>query len=260
MNAEEVLDVLAEYQESLNWLANDGRQHIADARLSVFRSDEHFAVVTEFPHFFYGGEDFTNWLGYAGNCLSPEVHKATFPNRRLIEEVPDPSAERDDCYPTWKGLFLDRNEFSVNVDGQHFDFRPSNEDYARVGISFDDKEKQSSIISPGQLLRFISVALNHPFFFSGSELRALIAPSVEPTMSLFVQTNWWQHPEFLVTGDGSGFESDWIENIPCWQILARAIASGDLSEWNSQDTSGFNTDWVSLERIYHQHNTGYGFG
>lgn len=49
MTAEEVLDILAQQQDLLNFLANDGRQRFADARLTVFCSDEHFAVFTEFP-------------------------------------------------------------------------------------------------------------------------------------------------------------------------------------------------------------------
>ncbi len=256
MNADDVLNVLVESQQLLNCLGNDGRLHIADARLSVFRSDEHFAVFTEFPHFSYGGAEFLNWLGYAGSSLSGQVDVAIHYERNLIEI---PSTEKGEDDPIWKDCFVNRSSFSATVSGRQFDFHPSNEDYSRAGIVFDREEKNPPTISPGHLLRFVSVVLDHPFFYSEGELRKFIDSSVEAEMCLFLQTSQWQHPVYLVTDDDPLFESDWIENIPCWQILSRAIASGDLREWNAQDTSGFNTDWASLERIYQENNTGYGF-
>ncbi len=259
MNADEVLDCLSAFQEALGFLASDGRQHIADARLSVFRSDEHFAVFTEFANFFYGFDEFCNVLGWAGNCLVEEVQQAQFDGVNLVEEVPDAPLWREDEYVHWLG---DRANFSVQVKEQRHDFRPSPEDYERAGIRFEEEKSGPNSITPGQLLRFVSVALDHPSFLPEEELRSLILPETEPQMSLFVQTNWWQHPEYLVFGDGLHdplFADSAIFNISCWQILSRAIASGDLHEWNAQDTSKFNTDWTSLERIYRKNNDGYGF-
>ncbi|BCM91442.1 hypothetical protein IAD21_03315 [Abditibacteriota bacterium] len=268
MKADDVLDVLRRYQDSLNWLANDGRQHLAAARLSLLRSDEHFAVCTEFPHFFYGTNEFDNWLGCAGDCLIVGANDTRYQPRRAafleVEQVPDAPLWADDDCTQW---IADRAAFSVLVEGQRHDFTPSAQDYEcagivfehKPGIIFEDERRGPNTINPGQFLRFVSFSLNHPFFLSEAELRGLTQPSVEPQMSLFLQTGWWQHPTYLIAGDDPIFRASFIENILCWQILARAIASGDLSEWNSQDTSGFNTDWASLERIYHQHNIGYSF-
>ncbi len=255
MTPNEVLDVLAEQQDSLNWLANDGRQHFADARLSVFRSDEHFAVFTEFPHFLHGAFAFYNWVGCVGNCLTADAYNSQFePSLApVLEEVPDAPLWREDEYINWLG---DRAAFSVRVQGKRYDFKPSAEDYVRAGIVFEDEASGENSIDPAQLMRFVAVALDHPFFLSEDQLRSLIQPRFAPEMSLLLQTDEWQQPLLI---DRSGEEDDLIENIPCWQILSRAIASGDLSEWRAQDTSGFNTDWTSLERIYTDNDSGYGF-
>ncbi len=252
MTQDEVLELLEERQDSLNFLANDGRQHFADARLSVFRSDDNFAVFTEFSHFFYSAYEFDNWLGCVGNCLIPGAYHTQY-RAPLLEELPDAPLWREGEYIHW---LADRAEFSVQVKGQRFTFRPSIEDYARAGICFEDEKSGPNSINPGQFLRFVSVALDHPFFLSEDKLRGLIQPQFAPQMSLFLQTNHWQHPVWI---DRSGDDDDLIENIPCWQILSRAIASGDSSEWRAQDTSGFNTDWTSLERIYTDNDSGYGF-
>lgn len=252
MNADEVLDTLAQWQGALNFLANDGRQHFGDARLTVFRSDEHFAVFTEFPHFLYLADEFDNWLGYAGNCLDFKSNHPDSINEPLLEEVPDAPLWKEDEYIHWLG---DRAGFSIFVKEQRFDFKPSPEDYERAGIQFENGRSGPNSINPGQFLRFVSVALDHPFFQSKEELKAFIQPEIASRMSLLLQTNHWQHPLWI---DRMGHEDDLIENIPCWQILARAIASGNLDEWNAQDTSGFNTDWASLERIYAENNDGYG--
>ena len=162
MTQDEVLDVLAEQQGSLGFLANDGRQHFADARLSVFRSDEHFAVFVEFAHFFYGLDDFVNQIGWAGSCLVADINKAAFANENLIQEVPDAPLWKEDEYLHW---LAGRTSFSVQVKGERHGFRPSIEDYNRAGVEFEDKRSGPNSISPAQLMRFVSVALDHPFFF-----------------------------------------------------------------------------------------------
>lgn len=170
--------------------------------------------------------------------------------------MPDAPLWKEDEYVHW---LADRAGFSVFVKEQRFDFTPAPEDYERAGIVFEDDQSGPNSINPGQFLRFVSVALDHPFFLSKEELHALILPDIEPhepQMSLLLQTNHWQHPLWV---DRMGDEDGWVENIPCWQILSRAIASGHLSEWNAQDTLKFNTDWASLERIYRKNNDGYGF-
>ncbi len=38
-----------------------------------------------------------------------------------------------------------------------------------------------------------------------------------------------------------------LSQVPGFQILARAIETGDLSEWRRQDPTAFNTDWAIYE-------------
>ena len=146
--------------------------------------------------------------------------------------------------------------FSVLVQGKRHDFQPTPKDYANAGIVFEDGRSGENSINPAQLMHFVAVALDHPFFLPEDQLRLRIKPRFAPEMSLFLQTGEWQHPEPIFQ---HAEEDDWVDNIPCWQILARAIISGDLSEWNAQDSSAFNTSWQGLERIYHENNQSYGF-
>lgn len=89
--------------------------------------------------------------------------------------------------------------------------------------------------------------LNHPFFASEAELRSLLHDSSD--LDVFLQTRYWHHPVYLVDGEDEFFKEHYISNIPCFQILSRAIASGDLTEWNSQDPATFSTHWENLEAI-----------
>lgn len=205
-------------------------------------------MFVEFPHFLYHFDGFANWLGCAGSNLIPGAYQVggQLTEKLLFEEIPEAPLWEIGKYKKW---VADRDAFSVRVAGQRLDFRPSKGDYARAGIIFEDERSGPNTIDPGQLLRFVSVALGHPFFLSQRELLTLVQHQSAPQMSLFMQPDWWQHPRNVIMDEDPDFADDWIENIPCWQILARAIASGDLSEWNAQNTSGFNTDWANLERI-----------
>ena len=69
MNAEEILEQMDSCQGVFPFLANDGRMHLADARLTVFRSPNNWAVFVEIPHYSDGEREFCNWIGGAGNCL-----------------------------------------------------------------------------------------------------------------------------------------------------------------------------------------------
>ncbi|HEX8549939.1 MAG TPA: hypothetical protein VF681_00150 [Abditibacteriaceae bacterium] len=147
----------------------------------------------------------------------------------------------------WKTWLGDRAGFSILFKGERFDFKPTDADYQAAGIVFKEKRTGPDSIDPGCLFRFLCHHLNHPFFAEEAQLRSFSDNSTE--LEVFIQTRHWHHPVYMVDADDGTFEDDYICNIPCFQILARAIASGDLAEWSNQDSTTFNTHWESLEAI-----------
>lgn len=252
MKAQTILEHLDGCQSIFPFLANDGRMHLADTRLTVFRSPKKWAAFVEIPHYCEGSVEFLNWIGGAGNCLIDGycTRAEEFSMEPLFGEVEDAPlwkySEDGEYREEWLG---DRAGFSVLVKGERHDFSPRNRDYAAAGIAFDEERTGPDSIEPGCLLRFLCHHLNHPFFTSETELRSLLHDS--PELEIFIQTRHWHHPEFLMDSwrEDEEITEHHIRNIPCFQILSRAIASGDLTEWNNQDTTPFNTHWERLEAI-----------
>ncbi len=256
MEAQEILQHIDSCQGTLPFLANDGRAHLADTRLTVFRSSRDWAVFVEIPHYSDGTVDFHNWVGGAGSCLLEGGFSwgGELGESSLFEEVADAPLWKygvgNEPWKTWLG---DRASFSILFKGQRFDFTPTEADYRAAGIIFKEKRTGPDSIEPGCLLRFLCHHLDHPFFASETELRTLLHDT--PDLEVFIQTRHWHHPVYLVDGkdeEDGFFKEDYISNIRCFQILSRAIASGDLTEWNSQDTTTFNTHWEKLEAIRSQ--------
>ncbi len=247
-NAEEILAEMGDWQSNLLFLGNDGRQLFGDARLSVFRSPDDWAVFVELPHYMVGAIEFRNWIGFAGACQGSifDSQVQELEHLSALEETLDFPLHDDG---RWIG---DRAAFSLVLRGVRYDFKPSTADYAAAGIIFSNDMSGAGSLEPSQLVRFVSHHLTHPFLASETELRQLILPEACEQMTLFLQTALWRHPYFLLDlGDEEeeDLAPDFIPNIPCWQILARAIASGDLGEWNVQEPSTFNTSWPALEAI-----------
>ena len=209
----------------------------------------------------YGGEAFTNWVGAVGSATHPNIAELEneFYAESLIEEVADSPWWSEREYSRW---LPDRRQFSVSLAGNRIDFAPTEGDYAAAGIIFNDDRSGPGSLNPGQMLRFLCHHLDHPFFASEARLRTLIDPEIEPETQLFLQVAHWRHPVFLLNvnypPDYEMWPEDVVRNIPCWQVLSRVIVSGDTTEWYAQDTTGFNTDWLSLERIRYE-NDGEGY-
>lgn len=251
MNPDDILDFLDARQDGLLWLGNDGRQHLTDARLTVFRSDTAWAVFVELPDYQAQIGDSYNWGGGVGTCWeSGYLQYCAVNDRPLYEKNPArPLWEQDDgAHTSWRGAWLgDRAGFSLILNGKALDFAPTVQDYADAGIFFPNDKSGPGSLPPGYLLRFLCHHLKHPFFAPEEVLRQMMDKCRD--LPLFLQTGGWHHPVFLVDGDNDFYSDDFVCNIPCFQVLARAIASGDLAEWHAQDPATFNTDWQSLEAI-----------
>jgi hypothetical protein len=249
LDPDEILAEMGDWQGYLLFLGNDGRQLFGDARLSVFRSSEDWAVFVELPHYMVPAIEFCNWIGFAGACRE-DFSDSTFrllENSSGLDETDVPALHNDG---RWIG---DRAAFSIVLRGVRHDFKPTDDDYAAAGITFSDDAMGAGSLEPSQLLRYVSHHLNHPFLASEASLRSFLLPEVREEMTPFLQTALWQHP-LLIADFVEDDDPDFIPNIPCWQILARAIASGDLSEWHAQDPATFNTSWPALDAINRQNS------
>jgi hypothetical protein len=253
--ATEILEHIDSCQSELPFLSNDGRMHLTDARLSVFRSDTDWAVFVEVPHYCDHSMEFTNWVGGTGNCLRAGdwVWPDALNTRPLLAEAPDvPLWKYGVRHEPWKSWLADRDVFSVMVKNWRFDFAPTEDEYAAAGIYFDNFRSGAGSLEPGYLLRFLCHHLRHPFFAAERELRHLMRNGHE--MELFIQTHHWQHPTFLVDpwDNDALLAGHHIRELEGFQILSRAIAWGDRYEWDNQDPERFTTNWESLESLRYE--------
>jgi hypothetical protein len=251
MDSADILNFIEERQGVLGTLANDGRDHYTDARLTVFRSTEHFGLFVEMVGYSYRGPAFTLYTTGVSNCLpSGYTYCDELNYHPLLETVPDiplwtEVEEEGEMVLRWNA---DRSHFSVIVRDRRYEFHPSPQAYEDAGILFLNDMKGPGSLPPAYLLRFLCHHLHHPFFHSTAALARLL-PSGRH-LELLIQTGAWQHPVELVNGHADDLTAhDRVSNIPCFQILSRAIANGDRQEWDQQDTSRFNTHWESLEAI-----------
>lgn len=251
MKAEQILKYLDE-QFDLDRLGNsppvldNANFLLADARLSVFRSHKHWAIFFETVTCDRGSDTSLNFYVY-GNCLQGAND---FSNAGLLEQESRSlfAWPEDQPFRSAKGNTLSRNRFSILLNGKRYNFVPTPQDYAMARIAFDGFRPEPDELRPIELVRFLCHHLNHPFFATQSHLRYLLdayrpeqkqeqAPFSSHTLPLLIQTRQWRHPD---AGEPPS-------KVFGFQVLARAIETGDVKEWRRLDPATFNTDWAIYE-------------
>lgn len=205
----------------------------ADQRMSVFRSEQHWVVLFEQVRYSVGEDAFEVAQWAYGDCLSPESTDRYhgLPSTRPFELCAETTFIDPECQ-AWRH---DRARFCIWRNGTRQCFSPTPQEYAAAGIVFESPETGPGSLEPDQLLLFLNHHLDHPFFASEDYLRRWIDTnidfsvipypqvSVSHTLSLLLQTRHWHHPDPASAECPSQLES--------FHILARAIVSGDLTEW-----------------------------
>lgn len=256
MDAQEILDTLdARCYEWFEPVIDpiDSHFRVGDTRLSVFRSEQQWVILFERVDYHVGLDEYQVGLYAYGNCLQENFEDGVDLNDSLGRFYRHPfefDSEATSVNPETDSWILDRDHFVIWLHGKRLEFSPTPDDYAAAGIVFEQELEGPDTIEPEQLLRFLCHHLGHPFFNSEDYLRAAIdcfqARPEEPVfhqiglshhLALFLQTREWQHTDF----------EECPSDVPGFQILARAIAGGDLTEWNQQDPATFNTDWRPWE-------------
>lgn len=209
----------------------------ADTRLSVFRSEEHWAVFIEIICFRPGQNDSAVEIWGYGNCLfDPALCWYDTP----YTFCPAAGEDGGDSYPDTPFAFC------IVWNGETLTFTPSPQEYAALGIVIDPNPETNGNHVGGYILRFLCERLDHPFFTSEGELREMLQDSWREgetprvaDMALLWQTSQWRHPAI------TGLENDkeHPRHLPYFQALARAVETGDVSDLERQDPATFNTDW-----------------
>jgi hypothetical protein len=177
-------------------------------------------------------------------------------------------------------VLIPRHDFSILRNGRRERFTPSEVDYAAWGMTWSKRETELDAMPAADMLRFLCDEIGDSFFASEDALRDLIEKKradaeweensrewwhpleselglpyeLSHRLDLFLQTRSWTHPrwDWATWQDSETARAQ----LQVFDVLARAIASGDLTEWNQQDASVFNTHWkhwawrnVDAERI-----------
>ncbi|MFA0761469.1 MAG: hypothetical protein HZLCBSQH_001577 [Candidatus Fervidibacterota bacterium] len=238
MKAEDILCLLDEHIEPGAEIDNF-YQEIADTRLTVFRSEEYWAIFFEFVGNHITYVDAANYIYAYGNCLKNLGYLGPEASLALFATPEDKPLTGEDPY--W---IADKANFSVIIKGYRYDFSPTEDDYRAAGLILEGSGPGSLPLSA--LLRFLCHHLNHPFFACEDYLRYLLNnydarkkldDFIGHKMQLFFQTRQWQHVSH-------GKKPSQLQYFQC---LAKAIETGDLSLLNQIDPAIFNTDWRKIE-------------
>lgn len=243
LQADKILAHLDTYLRNFPPYLDMLEEYVADQRMTVLRSQRHWVLFFELVAYDAKADQFVVNLWAFGNCLNDysggeNAHEG---NGLLWEFTRPPfsscSRRRGESFN------VQRNKFSILLEGQCLKFRPTPEQYAEAGIKFTRAQQASdALLTPAQLLRFLCHHLNHPFFAGEDYLRGVIdacrlnrLTPLWHDMQLLLQTREWRHPNFEEMAEPAAWEP--------FQLLARTIATGDLTEWQAQNPATFNTHW-----------------
>lgn len=252
---EEQMAELADFSGATFELLEDYRA-IGDARLTVFRSDDLWALTIEVVAY-DRAEEFNLEVYLYGNCIKPRESLSNL--TRPIFVIPSVWNQVEGNYK--------RDKFSLRWRGKRYDFAPTLEDLQSAGVQLSKREQESGELTPQQVLRYVCHALEHPFFASEDCLRDLLDqnrfdvemkyareeenyrswaetplgeleeyPVLSCDLELLLQTRDWRHPRF------GGIEDN-ISIRDAFEDLAKALAAKDLAQWHAQDFSKFNSHW-----------------
>jgi len=244
---------------------------IADARLSAFSSDKMWAVVIEVIGFDRGG-DYTSRIYLYGNCLTEESTGAEFFGAPIIT-VPNTWNKEIEENQLWG---ISRDDFAFRFRGKRIDFSLTLEDLKEAGIELSPREIETGELSPQQMLRYVCEKMEHPFFLSEDSLRDLLyqnatsfgarydhesqrdyyenkcgqfdePPILSIYLELILQTRDWVHPK---TGNEFTEEDIWeVSPREAFETLSQVLATRDLTIWEQQDKSKFNSHWRNWAEI-----------
>lgn len=198
--------------------------YLADSRLSVFRSQEHWLFVFEVVGYSAPENEFVDHIYLIGNCIEKG---AKIVERIFVEETED--------NPVWdreEGEWLaDYRNWEIMVKGKVYKFRPNLDEYIEAGIEIENTKRKVGSLRQDMLIRFLSFKLGDELFCTEEDLLDIIPQNDLKKLFYFRE---WRHPD-IKKGENPSEISFFIE-------LASAIESGNQSI-SEEALKNPNTHW-----------------
>ena len=278
MQREEILDELCDQTQEIGEFAGltfelfEEYWALADARLSAFASDKMWAVIFEIVGYDNGAGEYVARIYLLGNCVKPR-EEFYLPHRsQILFTVQNEWNSAVEAGGFWG---VNREQFSLLYRGQRHDFSLTPQDLQEAAIELSQRELASGALSPPQLLRFVCEKWGHPFFLNEDALRGLLnefstafewkrdaetqrdfygavgefdeLPVLSTVLEMVLQTRDWIHPKI---GQADYDAGEWeIAPREAFVTLAQTLATRDLSVWNAQDATKFNSHWSNWADI-----------
>lgn len=233
--AESILDVLDRAAEAYFFpMLDNGYVYLAATRMSLFRSDEDWALVLEV-------------FGFSPRAGLPDLSVSTYSSRLRDRDPPEKFASRDAYdnylaqhpndearffYPVAEGPWQDPEDgelvasgaAQVEVRGSSVKL-PSADELARFGISLSEPPR----ISVFELCRYLAATHRDAVLATPAERRLSVPNGLTEILCL----DEWHHPDLAASELPSSTEA--------FQQLARVLATGNPAEYHS--TAQPNTHW-----------------
>lgn len=213
-------------------MLDNGYVYLAATRLSLFRSDQDWALVIEV-------------FGFSPRAGLPDTHIHTFSSRLHDRDTPDqyvtkeayqnylannPNNESRFIYPIAEGDWMDSEDPEAVAESGEVRLRdtilslPSPEDY--LGTSIDLERERPAVF---ELCRYLAAKHRERVLASPTERRI----SILPEMLHVMQLEQWHHPDIVAGELPSQCET--------FQQLAGCLATGDVARYRPSREP--NTHW-----------------
>ncbi|HSY20374.1 MAG TPA: hypothetical protein VK815_18665 [Candidatus Acidoferrales bacterium] len=231
--AKEVLSVLDACCDKFTFpMLDNGYVYLGATRLSVFRSEENWAITIEVFGFSpRSGIPDTHIYTFAGklwNLKRPE----NYVSRQAYENylANNPNNESRFIFPVEEGDWIDGEDVAANssvvmVRGESVPL-PTPGDFKKFGIELEDEPEMRIY----ELCRFLTEIRREALLATPDELRG----NIDPQMQQILRLDEWNHPD-VVNNDCRPSKSE------TFQQLAEVIVSGDVRKY--QPTLQPNTHW-----------------
>ena len=231
----DILSILDQCCDSYTFpMLDNGYVYLAAPRLSLYRSELHWALVIEVFGFMPRAGIPDNSIHTFSDSLHNRKHEADFVNRSAFESylATNPNNEFSSIYPIETGDWQDESgeevassEHSIMLRGTKYRL-PALAEYLQHEVSLENPS-QAKVF---ELCRFLAATNREDVLANADERRI----NVQPEMSQILQLEEWNHPNVVdENARPSGSET--------FQQLAKVLATGNLEHY--KPTLQPNTHW-----------------
>ena len=178
----EILDQLDQCAEEFRFpILNNIHSHLAEIRLTSFRSSEEWLIVFEEVALFQEYVFMNTVSAYGNKVRSPGVQLGI---DNIIKPIPGKPIFNDDGI-----LALDLFDFEIKLNNKTKHFTPAKADYQKLKINLRSTEPDAA-----KLLRYLIATVPEEFFVSESNLLEICgrkSANVKPFLKLID----WHHPD-----------------------------------------------------------------